>query len=140
MNYIDTALNSAWALLCVGALVFHFIRERGNSHAHTQRVRAIRMLSVFLAAVSLFPCISASDDGIRLRDLAAGIPQEAAFNQSRAGNLPLLAQLEDLEHAQTSTPFVLVLVLCFFIMVHMEQSGILRCFHADSQSRAPPAF
>ena len=140
MSYIDTALNLAWVLLCLGALLCHWIRERRHSGVRSHRVRVHRMLSVLLAAVSLFPCISASDDAVRLRSLGSGMDGQMTFDQSRSANLPLMAQLEDLEHAQIAAPFTLVLVLCFFLFVALEQFTPLRAFHPDSLSRGPPAF
>jgi hypothetical protein len=138
LTNVDSVLNLAWALLCVTVLATHWIRERRSASLRTQRVRVQRLLSVILAVISLFPCISASDDGIRLRDLINGPPSQQAFTASTNGNLPLTAQLEDLEHAQIAVPFRLVLVLCFLLLVTSERSESLLNFHVDSLTRGPP--
>jgi len=134
--HVDAALNLAWALLSVGALLFHWWRDRSSTASHSIRVR--RAFTVFVALVALFPCISASDDEVRLNDLHRQINPHTAFDRTRPENLPLSIQLEDLEHAQIAAPFTLVLVLCFVLMVGLELRLRAAFRHRDSLSRAPP--
>ena len=103
----DTALNVGWALLCIGAVLWHLWRRRRDTLAHTRLVRVYRALSVFLAAVALFPCISASDDRVRLQDFDAGFSHSAGLDRNHAKNLALAAQLDAIEDGQATAPFVL---------------------------------
>ena len=66
-EYRHNPKNSAWALLCVMALVCHWWRERQRARLQSRRLRLRRGLSVFLAASLLFPCISVSDDYAQAR-------------------------------------------------------------------------
>jgi hypothetical protein len=136
LTHIDAALNLAWALLCVTALVWHAWRER--HFPATRAVRIRRTLSVFVAVVALFPVISASDDRVRLEDLNSQFTRHAAFDRSHPENLSLSLQLEDLEHAQLPLPFVLILSLCFLLLIGLEQSERRLFRHRDSLSRGPP--
>ena len=140
MISVDTTLNFAWALLCVGALVCNWWRERERVRPRSRRVRLLRELSVFLAAVLLFPCISASDDCVRLQDLNSAPSQQAAFLGGNSANLLLAVQLEETEHTRPVAPFVLVLVLCCLLIMPVEESGIRRSFYWDTLGRGPPAF
>ncbi len=107
MTQIDTALNLGWALLCIGAVLWHFWRQRRQTPAQARLVRVYRAVSVFLAAVALFPCISASDDIVRLQDLNARSAHDTGLDTSRACNLALTAQLNATEHGRAAAPFVL---------------------------------
>jgi hypothetical protein len=133
---VDTVLNLTWAVLCVSALAFQWWRERSVVHKDP-RARLRRTLSIFVAVVALFPCISASDDRVRLLDLDSALTTHTAFAAAHTDN-PLAMQLEELEHAQPTLAFVLILILCFFLMVRSEEFGFARSSARDSQSRAPP--
>lgn len=137
MNSIDAILNFAWALLCIGALGWHFWRDR-QAGARKQAICSRRTLSVILAAVSLFPCISATDDRVRLADIDGNAPQQAAFDQSPAHSLPMSLQLEDPEHGQTAAPFLLAFIVCFFLLALLEARSLARWFSYSSLGRAPP--
>ncbi len=139
---VDTALNLGWAFLCTGALLWHWRRERQHGRPQSWRVQLLRGLSVFLAALSLFPCISVSDDYARSRfqDTNSTIsPSQAAIRNGNGTNL-LAVQLEETEHIRPVAPFVLVLVLCCFLMILTEQSGTWRTFQGLTLGRAPPAL
>src|SRR5690349_10952598 len=100
---VDTGLNLGWAALCAGALLWHWRREHKQAHRQSWRTQLLRGLSVFVAAVSLFPCISASDDYVRLHDTNF-LP--STQSDVRHGNgLSLLAgQLEETEHIRPVVP------------------------------------
>jgi len=133
---VDTALNLTWALLCVSALGLLWWRDRRSAN-RDPRARLRRTLSIFVAAVALFPCISASDDRVRLLDLDSLLSTHSAVSSAHTEN-PLAMQLEELEHAQPTLAFVLILILCFFLMVRSEEAGFGRSTARDSHSRAPP--
>ena len=139
MTNTDTILNLGWAVLCVGGVLWHWWWSRKYSPALTRRVHCYRTLSVFLAAVSLFPCISASDDRIRLRDLDTASTNGAAVAYGHDGNYQLIAQLQDIENGRTTTPFVFVPALSSAPVVQHEQATVVRSSHRDTSSRAPPA-
>lgn len=140
MNSIDTALNVVWALLCISAVVCHWRWERRHSRAHSRRIRFYRALCVFLAAVALFPCISASDDRVRLRDLDNVGHIHEALASGRDNNFQLNAQLQDIEHGRITTPFILAPAFSSVRLVEPEQPSLVRAFHLDSTSRAPPTL
>jgi hypothetical protein len=102
-------------------------------------VQLLRGLSVFLAALSLFPCISVSDDYARSRwqDANATTSSHAAFRNGNGTSL-LGVQLEETEHIRPVAPFVLVLVLCCFLVVFSEQTGTRISFPGLTLGRAPP--
>ncbi len=94
---------------------------------------------LFLAAVALFPCISASDDRVRLQDFDSA--QGASSVQKTHGdNLPLSLQLEDLEHAQAATVYSLLLILSFLLMVRIEEATCIRLAYTEASSRGPPSL
>src|SRR5215470_8445689 len=92
VTHADALLNLIWVAVCVSALAWQYVRAR-----------AAGTMAVFLAAVALFPCISASDDRVRLRDMDSAAGQYSTLRKSSGENLPLTVQLEDLEHAQAPT-------------------------------------
>jgi len=134
--HLDSALNLAWALLGVAALLVQCWRERNSRASHLSRAR--RAFIVFIALVALFPCISASDDEMRLRDLHRQIEAHAAFDRARSDALAISIQVEDLEHGQVVHSFDLNLALSFVLMVPLERSVRVTFQHRDSLGRAPP--
>jgi hypothetical protein len=138
MNSIDTFLNLAWACLCAGALGYFWQDRRAT--ARRPVICSRRTLSVILAAVSLFPCISATDDRVRLSDIDWNPSQQAAFEHSPSQNLLLSLQLEDPEHGQTTEPFLLTFTACFFVIARLEPRKMVRQFSYSSRGRAPPSL
>ena len=134
----DTILNLGWAVLCIGGVMWHWWWSRRYAPGLSRRIHFYRTVSVFLAAVSLFPCISASDDRIRLRDLDAASANGQAVMYGHDSNFQLIAQLQDIEHGQTTTPFVFTPVLSSAPLVQQEQPVLVRASHRDTPSRAPP--
>jgi hypothetical protein len=135
IQHADAALNLIWVLLCVSALLWQWKRTGFSS----QMLRRDG-LAVFLAAVALFPCISASDDRIRLRDLDAAQTAQNTLQKGLGDNVPLSMQLEDLEHAQAATLVSLFLFLSFLLMVRIEDATCIRLARANSASRGPPSL
>jgi len=122
---LDTALNVVWALFCVGALVYHFRAERGRNAAGGRRARAMRALALFLAVVSLFPCVSASDDSVRFEYLdsqSAPGPHHSGDSKPTSGKglATLVRLLESLESVQIPLIWALLVSLCFFLLVLAE--------------------
>lgn len=138
MAKTEIILNLAWMLLCIGALCAQVWVDRLRSSARSRSIRVRRSLSVLIAALALFPVISASDDRIRLADLSAVPVQQAAFDRGQIQTLLSSAPLEDPEHGQTADPFFLVVIVCFFLIARMERSALSRWFAITALGRAPP--
>jgi len=58
----EIILNAAWILVCFGALSAQVWRDGLRSAPGNRSLRLRRSLSVLIAALALFPVISASDD------------------------------------------------------------------------------
>ena len=132
--HADTLLNLAWAAICISALVWQW-------HRGGKQIRFTRGgMAVFLAAVALFPCISASDDLVRLREMNdyQGVGQ--SLRKSTADLVPLTLQLEDLEHAQAASFVTFLLILSFLLMVPREDAEYWRLASVNASSRAPPSL
>jgi hypothetical protein len=134
----EIILNLAWMLLCIGALSAQVWVDRLRCGARSRSIRLRRTLSVLIAALALFPVISASDDRVRLADLGPAPAQQAVFDRGQIHNLLPSASLEDPEHGQTTDPFFLVVILCFFLIARMERSALARWFSISALGRAPP--
>jgi len=137
------ALNLVWvaaAFVALGLLAYH---ERRRCSCLGDRLR--RGFAVFLAAVALFPCISASDDLVRFGQMTASSNAaievlSAAPGGSSEGHATHLARLlQVLESFQLSTPARLLVTLgsCGLIVpagtVSQERNAL------SPSSRAPPA-
>src|SRR5689334_22520044 len=57
----DSALNFLWCAIGVGALLALLLSER-RKEPRQSTGRSRRLVAVFLTTVSLFPCVSATDD------------------------------------------------------------------------------
>lgn len=128
-------------LLCISALSAQVWRDRLRSGARNRKICLRRTLSVLIAALALFPVISASDDRIRLADLNAAPPaQQAAFERGQMNNLLSSAPLEDPEHGQTPEPILLAVIVCLFLIARPEIAALARWFAISAVGRAPPAL
>jgi hypothetical protein len=128
----------AWMLLCIGALSGQVWRDRLRSGSRNCRIRLRRSLSVLIAALALFPVISASDDRIRLAGLEAVPAQQSAFDRGQAHSPLSTATFEDPEYGQTADPFFLLVIMSFFLIALMGTSALARWFSIPTFGRAPP--
>jgi hypothetical protein len=148
----DAVLNLTWVLLCAAAAVYFWRSERRRSRAYSRWARMSRGVAVFLAVVSLFPCVSASDDSARFEFLnAAGAAQSSPqpadpgpaehAKKSHQASLSLLVRLlEALDSVQISAGWRLILILFFLAVVLVERrEGLDRQVPLRS-GRAPPAL
>lgn len=141
MEKTEIILNLAWMLVCITALSAQVWLDRRRSGARSRNLRLRRTLSVFIAALALFPVISASDDRIRLADLSVPpLQQQSSIEQGKIHNLLNSAPLEDPEHGQTADPILLTFIVCFFLIARMEVSALARWFSVSAFGRAPPQF
>ncbi len=140
MAKTEILLNLAWMLGCLGALSAQVWMDRLRSPARNTRIRVRRSLSVLIAALALFPVISASDDRVRLADLNATPAQESAVQSGKIHSLLSAAPLEDPEHGRTAEPLFATAVVCFFLIARMERTAQARWFSISAVGRAPPAL
>jgi hypothetical protein len=134
----EILLNLAWLLVCFGALSAQVWMDCQRSRARNRRIRVRRSLSVLIAALALFPVISASDDRVRLADLNVTPAQEAAVRSGKMLSLLSAAPLEDPEHGRTAEPLFATAVVCFFLVARMERTAPSRWSSVSALGRAPP--
>ena len=139
----DFGLNALWALFCAAAVVYHIRAERLRS-VGTRRARVFRAVALFLAVVSLFPCVSASDDSVRYEYLDFNQSTPARPHSAPAPRAPekshvmLVRMLEALESVQVPLIWAFAITLCFFAMVCVEWRQGLDRFLPRRAGRDPP--
>jgi len=145
--YVDAILNLSWAAVCLAAFVwfmgFEKRRERGSLRSITNRAIALS-----LALVSLFPCVSASDDSVRLQFFgASAAPQDSGGSHQAppSNDQPdkkalgtLVRMLEALDSVQITVSLALYIVLCLFAVAQVEKHHSLDRFLPARAGRAPP--
>lgn len=128
------ALNLVWLLLAAGALCALVLSERNRPS--TVAARFQRGLSVLLVTVSLFPCVSASDDVISFAYVSAGLETRSGFGHATPdqsdGNSVIYLALQNLEHLQITAIYTLLIAICFF--------GFVLYFAAKSIFQQSPSF
>lgn len=93
--------------------------------------------------VSLFPCVSASDDVINFEYVSAGLETRSGFGHSGPDNSDtdavIYLVLQNLEHLQITAFYTLVVAFFFFGFVSISTPrGVLRQL-PSFVSRGPPA-
>jgi hypothetical protein len=139
------ALNLFWVLSVLVALgVFVSIERRRRAQF---RARCRRGFAVFLAAVALFPCISASDDLVRF-GLMVPAGQSAqvepgaasADNPAEAHSLHLARLLQILDSFQLSAAGWLLVTLFFCALFICLARVNPECWAVAASIRGPPRF
>jgi hypothetical protein len=154
--FVNAILNLSWAAVCLAAfawlIAFEKRRERGSLRSITYRAIALS-----LALVSLFPCVSASDDSVRLQffdtssDLAgasatphdSGSPEKAPPSGEQSDKKALgtlVRMLEALDSVQITVSLALYIVLCLFAVAQVEKHRSLDRFLPARAGRAPPVL
>jgi len=140
----DAALNLLWLLVCLGAVVYQTVLEQRLGKRRDGRARSRRTLSVIMAAIALFPCISATDDVVAMwclngsvaGDEKAGLVSEHGTPLKPAANLVRLLELID--HFQISVAFYILLILCLItLLVAHQRPPLVWCIRSSS-GRSPP--
>jgi hypothetical protein len=118
----DIVLNVLWCAIGVGGLLVLACFERRKGPRH-QIGRVRRILAVLLVTVSLFPCVSATDDEFCLALLqtshgkhggvGAPVPED---NREKEGQV-LARILLALDHSQVSSTYSFAVSFCFFGLV-----------------------
>src|SRR5258708_1755387 len=141
MASADTVLNLAWAGVCLTAFAWFIGVERSRALA-TKRALIYRAIALSLALVSLFPCVSATDDSVRLQFFGTPgadqqhrpIPGPDQTDKKTLGTLVRL--LEALESVQVSVALVLSIILCLFALAVIETHKSLDRFLPTRGGRA----
>ena len=146
MAYASSALNIAWLAVCLAAFTW-FVVSTGRQHRCNRRVLMCRALALGLALVSLFPCVSASDDSIRLillnSQFSGDEPDQLSRADSHSSTEPLailVGLLEVLESAQITIVLVLTVSLCLFALALALRPVSLDRFLPACPGRAPPCW
>ncbi len=137
-----TALNLIWLLVAAGAIAAVLVSERRRPS--TSRARGQRLAAVVLATVSLFPCVSASDDVISFAYVSAGMATRSGFGHSVPDNSDadpvIYLVLQSLEHLQISVFYTLFVAFSFFGLVCFNTPRSVLRQLPSSVSRGPPEF
>jgi len=146
MQYANSLLNFAWLALCVAAFTW-FLVSTSRRAVSSRRLVLGRALALSLALVSLFPCVSASDDSVRLALLNAQASADSSGRSSWGAQHSssemlaiLVGLLEVLESAQVSAILALAIALCVFSLALIIHPDSLDRFLPSCAGRAPPAF
>ncbi len=128
----EAILNLAWAALCVSALAAHLAKERRpNFH---------RTVCVLIAAIALFPIVSASDDRMVLAALLGpSSTQSASISSGHWQKTSPSSSSEDPEHGQAIEPTLFSNVPPSAFVIRPESPLQLVSGGSYSpQGRAPP--
>ena len=138
MFSFDTILNLAWLLLAASSVAYcaALARQRQSKSRFWQRVRP--GLALFIVAVSLFPCISATDDSLRFELISANL-QDHGDSGSPKTSTNLVRLLETLESFQVSVFQAVYLVLFALSLVFLARLHSRDRFLPAWSSRGPPA-
>jgi len=142
---VADGLNLLWALGAFAGIGLLAFRERGRVTRLRDRCR--RAFVVFLAAVALFPCISASDDLVRFGVMPAALRARGTTIESAvpAGSgsshaVHLARLLEALESFQIAVAIAVLVALTFYIWVLLATEFASERIAFSPTSRAPPSL
>src|SRR6266851_7980351 len=103
---LDTILNVVWAAIGVFALSLLAVSERRQGRSGLARIQ--RLVAVLLFTVSLFPCVSLSDDLFSLSFLQSnpgrhgGVGTPLPQDSKEKSNLHLYRVLQSLDSQQVT--------------------------------------
>jgi len=140
MVYADSILNLAWAAVCLTAFIW-FIRVEHRRASRRQIIS--RAVALGLALVSLFPCVSATDDAVRLQFFSSNSANQhhtpTAPQPDKKNLATLVRLLEALDSVQVSVSLVLCFCLYLFALALIETHKSVDRFLSIRAGRAPPA-
>jgi hypothetical protein len=143
--YADSLLNWGWASICLATFAW-FLISAWKGRLHNRHANPRQAIALALALVSLFPCISASDDSARLKSWtlqgSADSPTYRADRGPRNDNDMLIALarlLEVLEACQAAVTKLFSLFLALFALVAALQLLRTECVSPWHAGRSPPA-
>ena len=105
-------------------------------------MRILRGITVFMAGLLLFPCISISDDYARAQAQDVRTDSSARVTSAKGypGSFLLAMQLEETEHIRPVVPFALIFVLCCLLVMLCEDCDSRSPMRWGTLGRAPPVF
>ena len=139
----ETILNLIWLLLSAAFLAAVGFSDMRRSRRANRISRPKRLVAVFIAALFIFPCISASDDLWAFQNLLA-IPESRKVLQSpfvETSEIPtwrLARFFESLQSFPLSLAFSLSVLFCFLGMIFIPSSSTRWRFILSGSSRSPP--
>jgi hypothetical protein len=138
---LDSALNLLWLAIGIGCLCLLAWFERKHHRHAAWRPRLMRTIAMLAITVSLFPCVSGSDDEVSLFTLfhsgqrGANTPLE----DSKEKTMQHLARLLDvIESYQIAGVWSFVITLCFLMFVVVVRPIRIDCHLIFATGRAPP--
>jgi len=135
-----TVLNLVWLLVGFAAIAALLASERRRWTISSTRGR--RLLAVLLVMVSLFPCVSASDDVINFAYVSAGLETRSGFGHSAPDHSDtdtvIYLVLQNLEHLQVTAFYTLFVAFFFFGLVCFCTPRSVRRQMPSFVSRGPP--
>ncbi len=143
---LTTALNFSWALIGVFALCLFLAAERRRSAICAAGGRMRRFFAVVVVILSLFPCVSASDDVLGLSYLRTDRPGNNSHNTSfpdsgkEKSAIQLAHLLQSLENLQVCAFFALLCSFSFFCLVFLSRRGSFMRQVPCAAGRAPPSL
>ncbi len=140
---LDAALNLLWAAIGVAALIVLAISERHlEPGSETGRMR--RILAVLLVTVSLFPCVSATDDQFcfsllqshlgKHGGVGAPLPEDSAGKTTQH----LARVLQAFDHSPVSAPYSISVIFCFLGLILSLSALVCGRDRLCRPGRAPP--
>jgi hypothetical protein len=139
---IDAALNLLWLGISVISLVAFWGTERRRPGLSARRGRFLRLFSVCLVAVALFPSVSDSDDlfNFSLMQMPGrgGVGSAPLEDSKEKDSLHLASLLETLDHYSVTSFYTFALALfCFAFLAWHRTKFYTRTIRCRS-GRAPP--
>jgi hypothetical protein len=144
---LDAALNLLWAAIGVVALGALGFSERHNGPGgEIGRLR--RILAVLLVTVSLFPCVSATDDAFcfsllqtsqgKHGGVGAPLPEDGRDQTSQTQTLARV--LSSLDHSQVSPTYSFAILFSFIGLVLFSAKPTWARYLLCRAGRSPPCI
>ena len=124
-------------MFAIAAVLVSELRRRATRNATAHSVMAVS-----LVMVSLFPCVSASDDLINFAYVSAGLETRSGFGHSAPENSDtdtvVYLALQNLEHLQVTAFYTFIVAFCFFGFVGTNNPRTFLRQLPSFVSRGPP--
>lgn len=134
--HFDTALNLAWGLLGLMALVRTIQVTFGRSASHNRAPAWLHVVGIGLIVAALFPYISATDDVIRIEHFSA--QQDHRHPAKKQNNNELIRLYEVMDSPVITPAAVLIFTLFFISLVSAPIGTLLDRSERFASGRSPP--
>lgn len=136
--HFETALNLAWGVLGLLALIRTIRASFGRSASHNRAPAWLNIVGVALIVAALFPYISATDDVLRIEHFSA--QQDHHHPSKKHSNNDLIRLYETMDTPLVSPAVVLAFTLFFISLVIAPVSAPLEHNEPFESGRSPPAL